>query len=211
MPSSSRTGDKPEIPEPFRAALQGGEPGRVSDHPAEAPLERYGRGLARTVVGREADARADFQAASDALGDICRVELGFLDIRDRSGLRRALQASEELLDLHAGPCFLRARSLHLKGLALGKLRRSRLSVQALFDAQNLYREIGEGLLSAQVQDTLGMVFGASGQLDLALTYYSLSLVQKLAGGDRYGAAISLGNMGRVHLRAGRYREAMVCL
>ena len=51
---------------------------------------------------------------------------------------------------------------------------------------------------------------ARGRFDYALSFYALSLVDKTMLGDRPGMAITLGNLGRVHLLAGRFRQAVQC-
>ena len=198
------------LPEPFAAAIQAGKPLAVCDEPAPTPEALYGRGLARALVGREAQARADFQAALPALGDVCGIELAFLDLRQRSSIQGALQAARTIAERAEAKSALRARALHLIGLAEGKLRRTPAALGALLEAVELYRGLGDRIGRARVYDTLGTLHAARGRLDHALNFYALSLVDKSLLDDRPGIAITLGNLGRVHLRAGRYADAIEC-
>src|SRR5262249_30448631 len=63
---------------------------------------------------------------------------------------------------------------------------------------------------AEVEDTLGMVHAARGRFDLAAGEYARSLARKSILGDREGMAITLGNLGRVHLQEKRLEEALAC-
>ncbi|MBK9387701.1 MAG: protein kinase [Planctomycetes bacterium] len=105
---------------------------------------------------------------------------------------------------------MKARAQHYLGLALGKLRKGAEACAALLDAREFYRLAGDPAGRAQATDTLGSLYAAEGRLDRAATLYALSLVEKLSHGDRYGMALSLGNLGRAQLRAGRPREALEC-
>ncbi len=199
-----------EIPEPFRSALLSGHPLAVTNVEATTPEALYGRGMARFQVGRSGEARGDFQAALPALGDTCRIEIAFLDIHERTELKKSLETVEEVLQRVSGESPIRARALHIKGLALGKLRRNQESAEALIQALDSYRGMGDRRRQAEVYDTLGAYYSARGQLESAVGYYAMSLVEKTFLKDRYGTAITLGNLGRLHLRAGRFQEALDC-
>jgi len=199
-----------EIPEVFRCALAQGVPARVCQLEATTPQALFGRALARIAVGREADARKDLEAALPHLGDASRIELAFLDIRERNAVKGALAVARAIAERAEPNSLLAARALHVAGLAEGKLRHTAAATDALLRSAEIYGALGERLGQAQVYDTLGMVEGARGRLDYALNFYALSLVDKTMLGDRQGMAITLGNLGRVHLRAGRFRDALFC-
>ncbi len=196
-----------------RTAASEGPGGNARGKPdaiASTAGERLVRGLARAAVGRDREARADFVAALPELGDACRVELALLDIRERADLAAAHAAAQDIVRRTPAGSPLGARALHVLGFAEGKLRRTPQAVDALQRAADAYGALDRPLDRAQVHDTLGSVLAAAGQLGDALTFHALSLVPKLTLGDVAGAAITLGNMGRIHLRAGRLREALLC-
>ncbi len=172
----------------------------------------YARGLALAARGREEEARAAFQAALPEVGEPCQVELALLDVRGRRNLEAALGTARDVAARarERGEAALRARALHVAGLALGKLRRNREAVDSLVEARDLYRELGDGAGLARVQDTLASVQASLGQLEAAASLYAISLVRKVLAGDRQGVALTLGNLGRLQLRAGRHADALEC-
>ncbi|MBI4606509.1 MAG: protein kinase [Planctomycetes bacterium] len=198
------------IPEPFLSALGQGRPGDVGDADAATPEARYGRALARLQVGRDRDARSDLEAALPALGDACRIEIAYLDMRERASVEDALACCEEVLRAAPAGTALRARALHVGGLAKAKLRRLEEATDALVEACSVYRSLGDRAGAAQAQDTLGTLHSSRGRLDLALSAYAVSFAEKALAGDRYGMAITLGNLGRVLSKAGRYQDALRC-
>ncbi|MGD1000332.1 MAG: protein kinase [Candidatus Brocadiia bacterium] len=198
------------LPEPYRSALDRETPAVVSDEPASSAEALFGRAQARLLVGREAEARQDLEAASPALRDACSLELALLGIRERSHIPKALDAAKDVLSRVAPGTVLAGRAWHIIGLAEGKLRRTAASIEALLKAAEIYDGLGERLAQAQVLDTLGMAEAARGRLDLAVNDYAFSLVLKTMAADRFGTAITLGNLGRVHLKAGRFSQAVFC-
>ena len=198
------------VPEPFRSALDQETPAVVCDEQASSAEALFGRAQARLLVGREAEARRDLEAASPALGDACLLELALLDIRERSNIKKALNSAKNVLSRVAPKTVLAGRAWHIIGLAEGKLRRTAASMEALLKAAETYDGLGERLAQAQVFDTLGMAEAARGRLDLAVNDYAFSLVVKTMAADRFGTAITLGNLGRVHLKAGRFSQAVFC-
>ena len=199
------------IPEPFASALRGGRAADVCHAEVASAEEQFGRALARIDVGDEEGARRDLEDTLPQLGDACRIEKAFLDIRQRSALMAALCAAREVLDGEPELASLRARALHVVGLAEGKLRHTGRALDALLEAGRLYAAEGDQRGRSQVHDTLGMLHAARGRLDHAVYWYALSLVDKALLGDRLGMAITLGNLGRLHLRAGRFDDALECL
>jgi serine/threonine-protein kinase len=201
---------EPQAPEPFASLVAARKFGEAADLDARDANALYWRGIARMIVGRDREARTDLESSRAELGPWAEVEIALLDVRDRSGISRARDTASRLaFDDSHGPR-LRAKARHALGLAEGKLRHTRESIRELLAAIELYRSVGDREAIAQVRDTLGSVFAANGQLDLALSYYAMSIQAKTRLGDRLGTALSLGNMGRVHLRAGRFDDALEC-
>ena len=198
------------LPEPFRAALVSGRTADVADAEVHTGQERYARGLARLQCGRDADAREDLSAAVEAMGDAARIELVLLDVRERAHLPSALERAGEIGQRAPEGSLLQARALHSIGLIQGKLREICAAANALTSALEICRDQNAQLLAAQVRDTLGALYASRGMLDLATSHFALSLTEKTLHNDRYGMAISLGNLGRVHLRAGRFLDALDC-
>ncbi len=200
-----------EIPEPFAGALLGGADGDVRMAETPDAAARLGRGLVRAAVGDDAGAREDLEAVREDFGSVATVELAMLDIRRRGGIAAAGETAREILaDAASEPGPLRARALHVLGLAEGKLRNTADALDALLEANRLYADADARAPRAQVQDTIGMLFAARGRLDQAVYWYALSLADKALIGDRLGMAITLGNLGRLHLRAGRNEDALTC-
>ncbi|MBL8861661.1 MAG: protein kinase [Planctomycetes bacterium] len=182
----------------------------AADGPAADGRARFERACARALLGRDDEARADLQACAAELGDAAHVELAHLDVRGRGGVEAACSVLEAVLARVERGSALEARTLHILGLARGKLRRTALATDALLSAADRYRALGDLGALAQVQDTLGSLFAAQGRLDFASAHYAASMVGKLRAGDVAGIAVTLGNLGRLHLRAGRFEEALDC-
>lgn len=200
-----------DVPEPFRAALDAGNPAAVCDAPAGSAVERLGRALARIAVGgRDLEARADLEAAAPELGDVCLIELAYLDVRARGGVEPVLETAYGVASRAAPNSKLAARAWHIIGLAEGKRRSHALAVDALLKAREIYNALHDRVGLSWVSDTLGMVEAARGRIDIAAQYYALSLADKALVGDRQGMALTLGNLGRLHLRSGRFLDAIEC-
>jgi len=182
----------------------------VCDVRAVTDLDYLGRALTRVAAGREEEARFDFERAVSGLGDVCRIELAHLDIRQRRSVRKAESVAREIAERAESPSRLAARAWHVLGLAEGKLRNHAAATDALLRAAEMYRQLDMRLARAHVFDTLGALEAARGRLDLAMGRYAMSLVDKSLLNDRFGTALTLGSIGRVHLRAGRYVDAVDC-
>jgi len=178
--------------------------------PATTADELFARAKARIALGRDEEARADLSACVALIGDEAKIEIAYLDIRGRGGVEDANSDLEEVLARASHGGAIEARALHVLGLARGKLRRTALATDALLRAADRYRARSDSASLAQVQDTLGSLFAAQGRLDFAAAHYAASMVGKLKSGDVAGIAITLGNLGRLHLRAGRFSEGLDC-
>jgi tetratricopeptide (TPR) repeat protein len=200
-----------QLPEPFRTAIRRGAPASVCDLEATEGADLFARGMARMQVGRDAEARSDFEAAREELGNCCGIELGFLDLRAGVQPSRVADAAQQIVENSGDDDLQRARALHLLGLAEIKRRGTAAALDALLQAADVFRRLDRRDLLAQVQDTLGQEAAAEGRVDHAVSWFALSLIGKTLAGDRYGMAITLGNLGRLHLRTGRMDEALDCL
>jgi tRNA A-37 threonylcarbamoyl transferase component Bud32 len=200
----------PEPPEPFSSALRDRNWASIADAPAQTAPALYARGQARINLGRDADARNDFLAAAPELGDRCRIELAYLDLRQRRDVRDALVIAMNVIKDSPPDSPLLARALHVAGLAEGKLRRSGPAIDLLLKSAKTYLKLRDWASRSQVYDTLGSVEAARGRLDFAVHFFALSLVDKTLLLDKAGIAITLGNIGRTHLRLGRFEDALEC-
>lgn len=200
-----------EIPEPFRQRLDRAEFADAADLPVKSPQEQFARGLARTGAGRASDARADFEAALSSLGDPCRLELAYLDLRIPGAAASVAQTAREIAERSPQPSMLAARGWHIAGLAEDKLRRLAQAADALLLASRIYQQCDCAIGHVRVLDSLGIVQAARGRLADAVHHFALSIAGKAVLGDREGLAISLGNLGRAQLQAGRYDAALDCL
>jgi tetratricopeptide (TPR) repeat protein/tRNA A-37 threonylcarbamoyl transferase component Bud32 len=200
----------PQLPEPFASALRDRKWATIADAPADSPAALYARGQARLSLGRDADARDDFQAAASDLCDWCCIELAYLDLRQRRDVREALVIAMNVIKNSPPDSPLLARALHVAGLAEGKLRRSGPAIDLLLKSAKTYLKLRDFAARAQVYDTLGSVEAARGRLDFAVHFFALSLVDKTLLLDKAGIAITLGNIGRTHLRLGRFEDALEC-
>ncbi|MBN1442678.1 MAG: protein kinase [Planctomycetes bacterium] len=199
-----------EIPDPFLRALEGGHLGSAVDADAPTPEARFGRGLVRIRAGRLEDARADLESARAVLGDRCAVELVLLDLLSGKVTSASLEAVEDVLSRAPETAEIRARAEHVRGLVLGHLRETGAAAESFLEAVRLYSRLEKPLDVAAVYDSLGALYLVQGQLESAASYLALSVAQKAMAGDRYGMAITLGNLGRLNLRAGRSMDALRC-
>ena len=193
------------LPAAFQALVDADKLPDAAELPAETPDERFARGLVRSYLGRETDARADFQAGGTPS---CRLELAFLDQRRRGDPLSILKTAEEILQGAAPDSLLAARASHLAGLLESQLRRMQPATDHLLSAATIYEGAKCRVGAAQVNDSLGMVLASRGRIDLAALHYALSISDKALLGDREGLAITLGNLGRLALQQGRYRDAI---
>jgi len=189
---------------------------RESQLPAAAAAEAttaaalFARANARAAIGQFREARDDLADAQTAFPAACAVELAMLDIRERGSLHAAADIAREHAGDERNEAMIRARAYEVLGLAEGKLRVPTAAIAALLEASRRYRELRVRKSMARVEDILGQLFSAEGQLEIGLTHYSISLVDKVADGDLLGVAMTLGNIGRAHLRAGRFKLAREC-
>jgi tetratricopeptide (TPR) repeat protein len=208
-PSSPPATFQGELVEPFASALHQGKGREAADAPATSPEALFSRAILRASIGRDEDARRDLAAATPSLADWCVIETGLLDLR-RVQAASVRTTAEQIIARAPQSSPLRARAMHVLGLALGRLGNSAAAIDALLGAGEGYEVLGNRAKHAEVYDSLGMLHAARGRIDYAMSFFALSLADKSLSGDRAGMAITLGNMGRAHLREGRYSDALIC-
>ncbi len=169
----------------------------------------FARGVALSNLGRMREAREALQnaAADPAFAGAAGVEIGFLDLNTPDGLASVAAGMTAFLKTTAGKSLLVARANHLLGVSHFRLMHAGDALDALTLAQATYRACACENGEAQVFDTLGMVHQWMGNETAALVCYAHSLALKTRLGDRYGSAITLGNLGRYCAMLGRPAEA----
>ena len=172
----------------------------------DAPTS-FARGIALSNLGRARDARAAFEGAlaDPALENAAVVEMGFTDLTTPDGIAAVAARMQGLIPKLAG--VLAARANHLLGVAEFRQMHVGEALDALAIAQKAYRAVMNERGEAQVLDTLGMVHQVMGNETGALVSYAHSLALKTGIGDRFGAAITLGNLGRYAGALGRTEDA----
>ncbi len=118
---------------------------------------------------------------------------------------------QALLPRIAAGTALAGRANHLLGVCQFRQMHIGDALDALAAAQKAYRAAACEPGEAQVLDTLGMVHQWMGNESAALVSYAHSLALKNRIGDRAGAAITLGNLGRYCAMLGRVEEARAFL
>jgi tRNA A-37 threonylcarbamoyl transferase component Bud32 len=173
-----------------------------------APL-CFARGIALSNLGRMREAREALEraAADPSLSAPAQIEIGFLDLNTPEGLSAVATRMAEFLKANTGKSLLVARANHLLGVAQFRLMQAGDALDALTLAQTTYQACACETGEAQVFDTLGMVHQWMGNETAALVCYAHSLALKNRLGDRYGSAITLGNLGRYCALLGRPAEA----
>jgi hypothetical protein len=176
----------------------------VSDPPCS-----FARGIALSNLGRAHEARDAFTAACADAGfaDACAVEIGFLDLLAPAAAAAVAARAQSLVARSRAKTLLAARARHLLGMAEFRGMRLGAALDALALAQKVYQDCSCLFGEAQVLDTLGAVHQALGNETAALVSYSRSLALKTRIGDRRGAAITLGNLGRYCALLGRDEDA----
>ena len=193
------------LPAAFQALVDANRLEEAAAAAAGTPDELFARGLVRSYLGREAEARSDFQAGGTPS---CRLELAFLDQRRRGEPQPLLAVAEQILAEADPVSLLAARASHLAGLIESQMRHLQPATDHLLRAFEIYERRECRVGTAQVNDSLGMVLASRGRVDLAALHYALSLSDKALLGDREGLAITLGNLGRLALQQGRFGDAI---
>lgn len=172
--------------------------------------ERFARAAALVQLGRFDEARSDLEqlAAQPRLAAAAALELAACDLRKIGGEADVLRLIEPVIEGGGAEAAARPRALHLRGLV--EMRRVDMqgAVKDLLAAADGYDALASIPGSAQVNDSLGTVYAALGQIDQALAAYARSLADKTVLGDRQGVAITLGNLGRLAFQSGRYGDAL---
>jgi class 3 adenylate cyclase len=96
---------------------------------------------------------------------------------------------------------------HYRGLIAAERGELANAERLYFRAYQVYQEIPHDPGLAEVGDSLANLLLGRGKSRAALKFAERSLQLKRKLGDRYGEAISLGTLGRIQLRLGRYAQA----
>ena len=187
--------------------------GAFADLAAVVPAnddERFARAAALVQLGRFEEARGDLQAlmAEPRLAAAAALELAACEMRKIGGEAEVLKLIEPVIEKGGAEAAARPRALHLRGLIEMRRVDMQSAVKDLLAAADGYSAVASIPGSAQVNDSLGTVYAALGQVDQALAAYARSLADKTVLGDRQGVAITLGNLGRLAFQSGRYADAL---
>jgi tRNA A-37 threonylcarbamoyl transferase component Bud32 len=195
------------LPDALAAELSAGHFAAVAALKGTDPATSFARGIALASLGRARDARAAFAAAliEPSLANAATVEMGFIDLTTPDGIAAVVARMQALVPELTG--VLAARASHLLGIAEFRQMHVGEALDALTAAQKAYRLAVNERGEAQVLDTLGMVHQVMGNETAALVSYSHSLALKTRLGDRFGTAITLGNLGRYAGALGRSEDA----
>jgi len=195
------------LPAALDAELRAGNFAAVAALKASDVPTSFARGIALSNLGRARDARSAFEIAltDPALQDAATVEIGFTDLTTPDGIAAVVARMRSLQSKLAG--VLAARASHLLGTAEFRQMHVGEALDALTVAQKAYRTAMNDRGEAQVLDTLGMVHQYMGNETAALVSYAHSLALKTGIGDRFGMAITLGNLGRYAGALGRSEDA----
>lgn len=172
--------------------------------------ERFAKAAALVQLGRYEEARDDLTLLTGVprLAAAAALELAMCEMRKLGGEMGVLALIEPIIENGGMEAAARPRALHLR--ALVEMRRIDMqgAVRDLLEAADLFNKLGYVAGSAQVNDSLGTVYAAIGQIDQALSAYARSLADKTVMGDRQGIAITLGNLGRLSFQSGRFGDAL---
>ncbi len=100
---------------------------------------------------------------------------------------------------------------HAKSRVLWRQAQFEAAGDCLEEAQRMLEESGDEDGLAKVLDSLALYHEYRGNQQRALSCYSLSLCKKAQWRDLYGVAVTLGNLGRLHLRMNDPETALSCL
>lgn len=195
------------LPDALAADLVAGKFAAVAALKGTDPPTSFARGIALANLGRARDARAAFEVAlsEPALASAATVEMGFIDLTTPDSCAAVVARMAGLAPKLTG--VLAARAYHLVGAAEFRQMHVGEALDALTVAQKAYRTAMNERGEAQVLDTLGMVHQVVGNETGALVSYARSLALKTRAGDLFGAAITLGNLGRYAGALGRTEDA----
>jgi serine/threonine-protein kinase len=174
---------------------------------ALAEVHRLRGNAAQAVPILERVARGgDSAAAVEAL-----VELALLRLETGAERRDAIESIVERAAALAGEDGrLQGLIAHARGRILRKHGEMERAVEQLEAAKRHLQSARADEWLGKVLDALAMLYEHRGDRERALSHYALSLAKKAQWRDLYGVAITLGNLGRFHLRAREPELAHSC-
>ncbi len=176
---------------------------------------RLGRLLVRGSFVEEADAvltdaRFDAGGRGAPVQEANAIHALALAARNRGDLVRA---RELLLQSPAPkqppmPMEVVGEWFHVRGLVETQAGDLNYGERLLFRAHQAYEEARHDAGLAEVRDSLANLLLRRGKPAAALTFATRSLTTKRAIGDRFGEAITLGTIGRIHVLRAHYEDAV---
>ncbi len=182
-------------------------PHAMSENPHHEALNRA---VALGDRGDEHAARAILDTLAPHVPLEVETERCALDIRDRQDCNDVVERLDVVLANANSEDVVRARALHIRGRALMQCGDSVAAIASLLDSIEAYQTCDRATRCAQVYDTLGAILDSEGRLEPASAYFAMSLAMKFLHGDRLGAAMTLGSIGRMQLKMGRATAARTC-
>jgi CHAT domain-containing protein/Tfp pilus assembly protein PilF len=82
------------------------------------------------------------------------------------------------------------------------------AIEKFKEAAMLFHSLDNRLKEAQALNSIGYIYGVSGERQKALEYYQQALPLRRAGGDRRGEAETLNNIGAAYSSSGEYKKAL---
>ena len=201
------------LPADLAQGLALGTFAELAERSDDDPATSFARGIALVATGRAHEARSAFEKAAGEPNyvDAAVVEIGFLELNAPAGLAAIVEHTTTVLKRTERNTLLFARAQHLFGVAQFRLLNAGGALDALSIAQQSYANLRCAAGEAQVLDSLGLVHQWMGDESAALVSFAHSLALKMQVGDRQGAAITLGNLGRYCAALGRLAEAKAFL
>ncbi len=167
-------------------------------------------GLSFSSLGRFSEAEQTFANCEAEFPIPVLIQKHLIAVLQHRGLDETISALGSLESQSNLSSSVLGALWHVRGLAEGKRRRTKESASALLESLRHYQTAEDYLGASHVRDTLGTVEAARGHLESAVHCYSMALAEKCRLGDRLGMALTLGNLGRVHFRIGRFADAIAC-
>lgn len=171
-------------------------------------LVSHARRLLRSghVVQAEAELRQAHEQPEHRFA--AEIELAYLDLLHYRAPSEIIRRIDIWLARNDVSPLLKARCLFVKGVAENRMGRAARAIDALTDAATICLAGRFWAALAEVTDGLGTVYVWRGRHDDAARAFLRALGYWTKATDSLGALTTLANVGRMHLEAGRYSEAL---
>ena len=151
---------------------------------------------AAALLARLAESR-DARLAAEAV-----LRLASLYVSDDSRREEAARLLDRVVSLGGDDPKIRGMTAHLRSRLMWKAGNVGEAGRLLEQARTLLGKAGAEEELAKVLDSCAMLHDHRGEPREAVTCYTLSLAKKALHRDLVGIGITLGNLGRFHLRGG---------